>query len=504
MARMRGFPRALLAVGSPLELAVLRVIVPLLVLRTPEVRDALHHATLAPALRAAPLGFAWAVRLLPPSASSMRLAAAVLLGSALLGAAGLFARAALAVAALSAFYVLGAAQLHGTVTHNHHLVWLLALLAAGPSADVLSLDAARRAYREKPLGTASLALAAEPAPAHALTRLFAWALVAEIYFFPGLWKLREAGLAWVFSDNLRNQMYWKWYETGVIPFLRVDRYPLLCRAGALSAVVFELGFAPLVFFRRTRPFAVGAALCFHALAAVFLRISFPSLWLCYVMFVDWRAVLPRVGRYFFEDGLTLRYREDGGRRHGLICALRTADVLGRIRYEPAPAATPRVATGPAARERSWIPAAALGALLFAGNAWFGAKGIFRSWPLACYPTFQWIAGTSIPRLRVEAVFPDGRAVEVPLPREGDPSRAQKQWGMEWSLAGATDAPDAARLRAHFEEIARRPEVRALVAGVASVRYSRAFYSVIPEAWGEPPRRTVLLAEWKAAPLVKRQ
>jgi hypothetical protein len=46
---------------------------------------------------------------------------------------------AVAVAALAGFYVLGISQLGGSVTHNHHLVWLLALLAVSPCGDALSI-----------------------------------------------------------------------------------------------------------------------------------------------------------------------------------------------------------------------------------------------------------------------------------------------------------------------------------------------------------------------------
>ena len=95
----------------------------------------------------------------------------------------------------------------------------------------------------------------------------AWGLLAAVYFFPGLWKLRESGLDWIFSGNLQNQMYWKWYQTGAMPAWRIDRHPALVQLGALGVVLFELGF-PLLLWRR------GTRACAAALGLVFMGVVF--------------------------------------------------------------------------------------------------------------------------------------------------------------------------------------------------------------------------------------
>jgi hypothetical protein len=463
---------------------------------------------------------------------------------------GCFSRASLAVAALAGFYVLGIPQLGGSVTHNHHLVWLLALLAVSPCGDALSVDAALIAYRSPGASPGP----ATPTLAHALPIFAAWILIGMIFFFPGFWKLRSSGLAWILSDNLRNQMYWKWYETGgAPPWLRVDGSPVLCRVGALGAVMFELSFGLLVFLPRLRAWAVSAALGFHALTSTLLRISFPSLWLCYGVFVRWERALPRLGRWLFEDDLVVRWSGPGTRIEGLCAALRATDVLGRVVYggEAATTMTPALeahragddesapavfhgwaalvqiaarspafwpalpilvlaagsdrsfavfhaartmrATPPAGRN-AWPPAL-VGAGLIGAVLWTGAHGLQQAWPFACYPTFQWMAPAQIPALMIEATLDGGEIVELPRASAVDAARGQKLWGMEWSLSGVTGAPDPGRLRAYLRVLAAQREgLAATVRRARSIRFYRGFFSVIPEDRGQPPVRRVFLAE----------
>jgi hypothetical protein len=543
--------KALLSMGAPINLAMLRIAVPTIVLLTPEAHDVVRwSAFVRPDLQVAPPGFAWMVALVPVTPNAARAALAVLVVSCLMAIAGCFSRASLAVAALTSFYLLGISQLGGTVTHNHHLVWLLALLAVSPCGDALSVDAALIAYRSPgpPPGRAM------PTLAHALPIFAAWILIGMIFFFPGFWKLRSSGLAWIWSDNLRNQMYWKWYETGgAPPWLRVDGSPVLCRLGALAAVMFELSFGILVFIPRLRAWAVSAALGFHALTSTLLRISFPSLWLCYGVFVRWDRALPRLGRWLFEDDLVVRWSGPGTRIEGLCAALRATDVFGRVVYTEVAesAATPALEARRAGNDESvpavfhgWAalgqiaarspafwpalpilvlaarsgrsfavfhaaramraarpagrsawPPALLGASLAAAVLWAGAHGLQQAWPFACYPTFQWMAPAQIPALVIEATLDGGEIVELPRASAVDAARGQKLWGLEWSLSGVTGAPDPRRLRAYLRVLsAQRPDLAATVRRARTVRFYRGFFSVIPEDRGNPPLRRVLLAE----------
>ncbi|MEP7119720.1 MAG: HTTM domain-containing protein [Byssovorax sp.] len=544
--------KALLRWGAPINLAMLRIAIPTIVLLTPETHEAMRWSSLLRAdLQVAPPGFAWALTLVPVTAGATRAALVLLVLSCLAAIVGYRSRASLAIAALTSFYVLGIPQLGGTVTHNHHLVWLLALLAASPCGDALSIDAAVTAYRAvgPPTGMQ------RPTLAHAAPILVAWILIGLVFFFPGFWKLRSSGAAWIWSDNLRNQMYWKWYETGgPPPRLRVDGSPWLCRAGALGAVVFELSFGILVLVPRLRAWAVSAALAFHALTSTLMRISFPSLWLCYGVFARWNRALPQAGRWLFEDVLVIQWSGRGTRIEGLIAALRATDVLRRVVYDEVPetagapglearresaepGAPPIVAQGwaallhlaarspalwpalpiiylaarsgqsfavfhasrrtqatPPLRPSGWPPAL-MGAGVIGAALWAGARNLQQAWPFACYPTFQWMAPAEIPALTIEATLDGGEIVELPRASELDAARGQKLWGMEWSLSGVTGAPDPARLRAYLQVLsAERADLGTTLRRARSIRFYRGFFSVIPEDRGKPPVRRVLLVE----------
>lgn len=381
--------------------------------------DAPRWAAQPAALRIFPSGFDWIGHHVPihPTVAWGVLAVAVVAGLA--GLVGFWSRLAMAITALAAFYLFGLCQLSGTVVHHHHLVWFATLLAASRCGDALSIDARHKQH--------------PPSVAYALPIWIARTLIAIIFFFPGLWKLRASGWAWIASDNLRNQMWWHWYELGgATPWLRVDHFPLLCRALAFGAVAFELAFPLLLFWRRTRLGAVGLALSFHALAYLLFRIEFSTLWLCYVVFFDWSRSAP------------------------------AATVVSR---------------------RALAPTLAVGAILVAASTVQGWRGATQAWPFACYPTFQWIAPAEIPALLVEGVRTDERVVTIPNPPPSDPRRAHQFWGANWSLG-----TDPAALRAYWKEL--HFEARELRA----VRFYRAYFSVAPEDRGKPPLRRELLGE----------
>jgi hypothetical protein len=434
----------------PASLAVFRVAVLSVILLSPEVDQAAGYSALSPALRVVPEGLGWAVQIVPITPAIARSAEAVLWVSSLSGLLGLFCRASLLLVTLSGLYLFALSQLGGVVTHDMHLFWFTALLAASPSGDALAIDAwlARRRSRRPAL----------PSIAYAVPLWAARALFGVIYFFPGFWKLKSSGLDWIWSDNLRNQMYWKWYQMGFLPALRVDHFPSLCRLGALWVVAFELSFLPLLLWRRGRWMALLGGLLFHLLSEVFLRIRFVSLWACYVVLIDWGTVQAALKRSHPGEPAT-----------GTATPLR--------------------------RARDAALCAVLGFALLTGAVVQGARGAMQAWPFACYPTFQWTVGDEIPDLLVEAQWDDGHVVVLPDGRAEGGVRSQERWGMAWALAGLYGrAPDEVQLRAYLDLISAEPAVRAAMAGARTVRFSRAFYSVLPEDRGKPPRRRKLLFE----------
>lgn len=449
---MTWFSRAVGNVGSPLDLAVLRIVVPLVVLETPEFADIVEYGSIPAALRVPPIGFQTILTLVPPTPEVALIIKFALGISCISSILGCWTKISLTIASISAVYGLGLAQTQGTVTHNHHLVWLLALLAASPCADVLSIDSRRKGRREGQ----TISILAPPTRAHTLAICTAWSLIAVVFFFPGLWKVYTGGLAWMSAENLRMQMYWKWYQFGEVPFFRLDAYPQLCRALAAVAPAFELTFGPLVFFRKTRPLALSGVIGFHLFTRYFLFIRYPSLWMCYVMFIDWRAVW-----CYVQDKPNASEAE----------------------------------RSTASNEKDLWPIRLVGACLLVGAILFGARDIQRGWPFACYPTFEYAPAPLISRLYVELVFDDSRVEELVLPRETSASRRQKQWGISWSLAGLTDSPSRERLRSFVDELEKRPELAERIKAARKIRISRAAYSVFPEDWGKAPKKKDRLAEW---------
>jgi len=404
----------------PEPLALLRIVVPILVLVSPGLREGVRVAGMDAALRVVPEGLGFFAAHVPIRADLARVIEAFTVFCALSAIVGVRARLALVGLTAGAFYLFSIAQLTGFVWHDMHLLWFCALLAASPCDHAL-------AYDRLPPRPASLA--------YGVSLTFARALLGAVYFFPGFHKLREQGLGWALSDNLSHQLWWKWAEHGAVPSFRIDHHPFLLHAGGLFVLAFEISAPVLFFFRRTRPFAAVAGVAFHLLAQLVFLIPFAALWACYVVFVDLRVEFPSRARNAEE---------------------------------------------PARPSRWTLP---VGALLLAGAVIQGARGQTQSYPFACYPTFQFDPGDTMPDLRFVATESGGRQVDVPFARDARGYRTQREWGTIFALVGATHPVDQARLRAYFDGI-HAPKA-------SSVRAERADVAVDPDRHGEiVARRTI--------------
>jgi hypothetical protein len=456
IGRAAELARPVFAPEEPAEqLAALRVVVPAIVLATHEVRFARELAAAPAAVRLAPEGLGWFAAHVPISPPIALAAQTLCAFSALAAMVGLRARPALAVMTLSAFYLFAIRQLGGAVWHDMHLLWMGALLAASPCDEAWAFDG-----RRVPIDARSAR--------YGVPLVFARLLLGCIYFFPGVHKLHTSGFAWAISDNLRNQLWWKWAEHGVESPWRVDEVPWLLPAGGLFVLAFELSFPLLVMVRATRPWAAVAGLVFHLLAGTLYRIPFLSLWALYVVLVNPRSIVDRAMH------LLARLRGES----------RTIDSGRLSSTEPPPASS-----------RSLVVSGAVGIFLLAGATVQGIRGQMRSYPFACYPTFEWIAGTEMPDLLIEVESPDGRWSVVPHARDRRGYRAQYEWGQIWSLAAVTSPLDVPRLRAYVAATFRSEGARGIVRDAVRARCYRAFVSVVPERRAEPPRRSALLAEF---------
>ncbi len=416
--------------GHAVDLAIFRITVMTVVLGAAEVHQASQFAQLPPLLRTPPWGFAWAAALLPDSPESVEKLQWILLVAATCSLIGLFTRLALFVTTSLLLVVLAMSQQWGAGVHTHHLLWFSALLAASPCGDALSVDAWRR--QRKGLARPGLSVA------YGLPIRIAWLSIGLIFFFPGVWKWQAQGLGWALSDNLLNQMRFKWLQYHQLPALRLDQYPLLLKAGGIGVLLLETSLLPLLLLRKTRTVAVILLFLFHATTRMFFFISFSSLWACYTVFLPWsRWLHSPVGSHF--------------------------------------------------PQKRW-PGVAVGMIVLGGQLSAGTLAIEHGWPFACYPTFRFNPGGFAPILIAEEELHDGLRKELPLTfLEG--TSGQREWSEMWHLLRA---PEPRRLqewwRAHRRENSGE---------VKRVHFFRGSISVDPNAWSAPARRSGFLVTVEA-------
>ncbi len=390
---------------------------------SPERDKALAIAATPRAVLAAPEGLGWFLAHAPIDPALVRHASTAFVAACVAVVLGFLTRPALVIALGAGGYLFALAQLGAPVVHDMHLLWFTAVLLASPCADALSLDAM---LRDRPRG----ALAAD----YGAPLVVARSLLACVYFFPGAHKLATSGLAWASAENLRNLLHSKWYEHAHVPALRLDQHPWLLTAGGAFVLAFELGFPLLVHVRRARIWLALAGVVFHVSSEVFFLIPFLSLWGTYACLVDARAIL--------------------GDAH-----------LG-----------PR----PRTARRGWLAATTLtGALLLAPAIGAGARGQMQAYPFACYPTFAWQVGPTLPALtlRIESDGRDEIRVHRPATQDG--------WGHAWRALGLYGSdPSEEALRAIVAEMRASspfpPRARVVHVHVGEVVTD-------PAAWDEAPR-----------------
>jgi predicted DCC family thiol-disulfide oxidoreductase YuxK len=268
--------------------------------------------------------------------SNVALARALALANILLvvmGLIGFCTRSAIGLATLISLYLFGLTENHGMVTHFHHLVWFMALLAVGPSGQLFSIDALQRAIRSADRGIVELSF---PRLDALWTLRYVWVLMGLLYLGPGLAKAENAITAgWAGATNLQHILWRKWlemslYDPNFVMPIRVDRVPewLLCLAGA-GVIAFEIGFVLAVLCRRLRPFLAAWGLAFHVGNLLFLSIFFQTLVPAYVCLFDWAAI----GRRFWHRGRgpLLVFYDSGSRLcRRIVAVLRTIDMFDTL------------------------------------------------------------------------------------------------------------------------------------------------------------------------------
>jgi predicted DCC family thiol-disulfide oxidoreductase YuxK len=314
-----------------------------------------------------------------------------------LGIVGFYTRSSIGLATLISLYAFGLMENVGKVDHFHHLIWFMALLAAGPSGHFLSMDALRRGIRSADRGNIEPSF---PPTAALWTLRYTWLLMGVLYLGTGIAKLQSALTArWAGAANLHNILWRKWlelhwYDPHFAGVMRVDSLPqwMLGLLGA-SVIAFEIGFILAVFFRRARPFLGLGGLAFHVGNGVLLKIWFTTLMVAYVSLFDWTAMGRAVWRTGREPLLVLY---DGGCRfcRRTLAILRSFDMFDALRpvaavsNDPSRIAYPQVSDEMLTRDMY----AAAGGRIAAGYdayAWM-ARRVFLLWPIAVVMPLGWV------------------------------------------------------------------------------------------------------------------
>jgi predicted DCC family thiol-disulfide oxidoreductase YuxK len=314
----------------PFNLAVVRIAVFVVCLAAFHWDELLFFSGLPPALLFPPHSLLWLIPHIPINPQLAGVSAVVYLVGCVLGIFGLFTRwAALAVVA-AGLYALGIPNLYGKVNASNHALWFAAILAFSPCSDAFSLDAVRRGWAA---ADRKQVLRSVPSVIYALPIRFIWILLGIIYFFPGLWKARSAGLDWALGSVFPTILYHKWFELGWwTPFFRIDQFPLLLKAAGLGTMLWEMTFILLIFPKATRPIAAVTGTLFHWMTWVFMQIFLWDINLMYLSFLDLWRLNRWAGKRLFPQPMLVVYDGDCSFCRRAIASLRVLDILERLEY----------------------------------------------------------------------------------------------------------------------------------------------------------------------------
>lgn len=199
--------------------------------------------------------------------------------SLLLAAVGFRTRPACVAALLLGTYLLAVPQNVGRVFHDDALlVFVFAVFAFSRSGAAWSVDAWLARRRGEP--------PAAPSGEHRWPLVAGQVVLSCVFFAAGFSKLKNGGLAWVFSDHLSTVLVKQVYNSD--PWFRwglwIARHEALAQAMAAATLLIELGYPLALFSRRARWVLVPAM----AAAQIGIRaIMGPAFWPFLVCNVLW-------------------------------------------------------------------------------------------------------------------------------------------------------------------------------------------------------------------------
>lgn len=225
----------------------------------------------------------------PPSHESVAIAFGITLPAVVLLALGAWTRVTSAVCAAGAFYLLAVRNSWGKIYHDYHvLMVILLVLAVSACGDALSLDAYRRRRAGHP--------AAVPGGKYRWPVKLIQLGFTLMFAFAAYNKLADGdGLAWIFSENMRNTLLLENFVYAPSPTLLgpwVARHRVLWTAGAAGIVLAQATVVGLVFIRQRFVRAAIFALLWGFIAGRTLLMGMPEPIFAILAFVlvDWNAL----------------------------------------------------------------------------------------------------------------------------------------------------------------------------------------------------------------------
>ncbi|MEO1495890.1 MAG: DCC1-like thiol-disulfide oxidoreductase family protein [Planctomycetota bacterium] len=328
-AARRRVRKFLFASAAPLNLAVLRVAAFGMLLYLLRTEPIMTYAGWSRDMYEWPLIAGLFYKFLPitPEVVGPTLTVAVVTTSCAL--VGFLTRFTAPVSVLLGWYLIGIPQLSGKVNHLHHVMLIGLVVGLSRCADTLSVDSLFRA-----VGRADRGVVSPPRRSvrYGMPIRVAMLVLATVYFFPGFWKLATNGPEWVFSNNLENHMLQKWFELEhYVPPIPLHEMPFSGQGGALFALVFELGIPLALLWRPTRGLWGLMGITFHNLTNLLMRISFITLQVMYVMFVDWQRLFTWLGRRVYGEPMRILYDGNCGLCRRTMAVLGVLDWMQQLR-----------------------------------------------------------------------------------------------------------------------------------------------------------------------------
>ncbi|HEY9774902.1 MAG TPA: HTTM domain-containing protein [Planktothrix sp.] len=483
--------------GAPLNLAIFRIVI---FLRIPFCRDftgSLGSSFLPSEFRVAPYGWQPILDWLPINPTVDGWACALLLVACVTTAIGFHTRKSAIIASLLATYVFLVPQLAGGFAHNDlALLWFAYMLAASPCGDVLSVDAAIKAWRT--------ADSSAPSPTRQSLRYgvpakFIFVLLGIIYLFPGLCKLHALGLDWGSAHNMRQELWSHWVSERVVSPLRVDQSPLLCHILGLSTLAFETSAILLVLFPLGRAVLVVAGPLFHSGIWLLMGIQFLSLQLCYVGLVDWQYLCQRLSVRFIKQPKVIEYDAADLPTRRRLSVLKAFDFFNAYRCVERQKGTEdfreretvTISSANSGATPTLLPAIVVGSVLIVGNIICGAGGIATGYPMSCFPRFDKIPPSERREVVFEALDKKDHEIPIRLPDDNFDFGADR-----WRKLCSNVSKIKAGREVAIQHLWKFVVLRHTPAGkVHTVRFIDERFSIDPADAGENPVRSEVLYEF---------